>query len=50
MIQVYAAYPTGLAIGTSVKLHVTVRTTAREVVDLVVQQLNLAAAIRSRNG
>jgi hypothetical protein len=34
-LQVYAAYHSGLANGTSVKLNVTHATTAREVVDLV---------------
>jgi hypothetical protein len=36
--QVYAAYHSGLANGTSVKLNVTHATTAREVVDLVIPQ------------
>ena len=35
VLQVYAAYHSGLANGTSVKLNVTHATTAREVVDLV---------------
>ena len=39
IIQVYAAYESGLANGTSVKLQVTIRTFAREVVDLVVVSL-----------
>ncbi|CAG0881703.1 unnamed protein product [Darwinula stevensoni] len=50
VIQVYAAYKTGLASGTSVKLHVTPRTTAREVVDLVVQQLNMAVIMKGKGG
>ena len=46
IIQVYAAYESGLANGTSVKLHVTTRTVAREVVDLVVRQLNMAVVLK----
>lgn len=46
IIQVYAAYESGLANGTSVKLHVTSRTVAREVVDLVVRQLNMAVVLK----
>lgn len=46
IIQVYAAYESGLANGTSVKLHVTARTSAREVVDLVVRQLNMAVVVK----
>lgn len=40
VIRVYAAYETGLAKGTSVRLCVTHNTTAEEVVSLVVQELN----------
>lgn len=50
IIQVYAAYETGLASGTSLKLHVTPRTTAREVVDLVVKQLNMAVVLKGKEG
>lgn len=42
ILRVYAAYETGLPRGASVKLHVTPRTTSREVINLVVQQLNKA--------
>ena len=49
IIQVYAAYESGLANGTSVKLHVTARTVAREVVDLVVRQLNMAVVLKGNN-
>lgn len=49
-IQVYAAYETGLTNGTSLKLHVTTETTSREVVDLVVKQLNMAVVSRGREG
>ncbi|KAK7788318.1 hypothetical protein R5R35_000716 [Gryllus longicercus] len=48
--QVYAAYETGLASGTSLKLHVTLWTTAREVVDLVGKQLNLAVVLKGKDG
>ncbi|XP_055322318.1 uncharacterized protein LOC129578170 isoform X3 [Sitodiplosis mosellana] len=50
IIQVFAAYNTGLANGTSLKLHVTPRTTAREVVDLVVKQLNMAVVLKGKDG
>ncbi|XP_011300773.1 uncharacterized protein wake isoform X2 [Fopius arisanus] len=50
ILQVYAAYETGLAAGTSLKLHVTPRTTAREVVDLVVKQLNMAVVLKGQQG
>ena len=46
VLRVYAAYPCGLARGTSVKLQVTPKTTAREIVALVVQQLNKAAEMK----
>ncbi|PSN43050.1 hypothetical protein C0J52_23158 [Blattella germanica] len=48
--SVYAAYETGLASGTSLKLHVTPWTTAREVVDLVVKQLNMAVVLKGKDG
>ncbi|KAG5309279.1 ANKF1 protein, partial [Pseudoatta argentina] len=50
ILQVYAAYETGLAAGTSLKLHITPRTTAREVVDLVVKQLNMAVLLKGQKG
>ncbi|XP_054722612.1 ankyrin repeat and fibronectin type-III domain-containing protein 1-like [Uloborus diversus] len=50
IIRVYAAYDTGLPSGTSIRLHVTPRTTAREVVDLVVKQLNMAVILKGRGG
>lgn len=50
IIRVYAAYETGLPSGTSVKLHVTPQTTSREVVDLVVKQLNMAVILKGRGG
>ena len=50
ILQVYAAYETGLASGTSVKLTVTKDTTAREVIDLVIKQLNMAVILKGREG
>ena len=50
IIQVYAAYDTGLASGTSVKLHITHRTTAREIIDIVVKQLNMAVVLKGKGG
>ncbi|GBP88655.1 Ankyrin repeat and fibronectin type-III domain-containing protein 1 [Eumeta japonica] len=50
ILQVFAAYETGLAVGTSLKLHVTPKTTAREVIDLVVKQLNMAAVLKGKSG
>lgn len=50
IIQVYAAYDTGLASGTSLKLRVTAKTTAREVIDLVLKQLNMAVVLKGRDG
>ncbi|XP_017782500.1 PREDICTED: uncharacterized protein LOC108566897 isoform X2 [Nicrophorus vespilloides] len=50
ILQVFAAYETGLASGTSLKLHVTPKTTAREVVDLVVKQLNMAVVLKGKDG
>jgi hypothetical protein len=44
---VYAAYETGLAHGTSVRIKVTTATTAREVVDLVIKQLNMAVILKA---
>lgn len=50
IIQVYAAYDTGLASGTSLKLRVTTKTSAREVIDLVVKQLNMAVVLKGKDG
>lgn len=49
ILRVYAAYETGLAKGTSVRLHVTSKTTAREVINLVVRQLNKAVISRTKS-
>ncbi|XP_021693646.1 uncharacterized protein LOC5576566 isoform X2 [Aedes aegypti] len=50
IVQVYAAYETGLPSGTSLKLRVTQKTTAREVIDLVVKQLNMAVVLKGKEG
>ncbi|XP_052266694.1 ankyrin repeat and fibronectin type-III domain-containing protein 1-like isoform X3 [Dreissena polymorpha] len=50
ILRVYAAYETGLAKGTSVKLHVTPKTTAREVINLVVVNLNQAVINKGKPG
>lgn len=50
VLRVYAAYPCGLAKGTSVKLHVTPKTTAKEVVVLVIRQLNKAVEMKGLKG
>lgn len=50
IIQVYAAYNTGLASGTSLKLRIFTSTTAREVIDLVVKQLNMAVVLKGKEG
>lgn len=50
ILQVFAAYDTGLAQGTSVRISVTTSTTAREVVDLVIKQLNMAVILKGKEG
>ncbi|XP_052070242.1 ankyrin repeat and fibronectin type-III domain-containing protein 1-like isoform X3 [Mytilus californianus] len=50
ILQVYVAYETGLSKGTRVRLHVTEKTTAREVVTLVVKQLNKAVTSKGKSG
>lgn len=50
ILQVYAAYDTGLPSGTSLKLRVTPKTTSREVIDLVVKQLNMAVVLKGKEG
>ncbi|CAL8084291.1 unnamed protein product [Calicophoron daubneyi] len=39
IIRIFADYPTGLALGTSVKMLVSLNTTAKDIVDLVVTKL-----------
>ena len=46
IIQVFAAYDTGLAMGTSVWISVNTSTSARDVVDLVIKQLNIAIILK----
>ena len=48
ILQVFAAYETGMAIGTCLKLHVTSKTTARDVVDIVVRQLNRTVQLKGK--
>lgn len=50
VITVYAAYQTGLGIGTALKLKCHKRTTAREVIELVVKQLNMAVIMKGKDG
>lgn len=49
ILQIFAAYETGLASGTSLKLKCTKKTTARELIDLVVKQLNMAVVLRGKD-
>ena len=42
--------PPGLAQGTSVRIAVTTSTSAREVVDLVIKQLNMAVILKGKDG
>lgn len=49
ILQIFAAYETGLSAGTSLKLKCTKRTTARELVDLVVKQLNMAVVMKGKD-
>ncbi|XP_026468875.1 uncharacterized protein LOC113372745 [Ctenocephalides felis] len=50
LLNVYAAYDTGLATGASLRLRVTNRTSAAEVVELVVRQLHVASVLRGGRG
>ncbi|KAK6171591.1 hypothetical protein SNE40_019746 [Patella caerulea] len=50
VLRIYAAYETGFSKTVSVKLHVTTQTTAREVINMVVSQLNKAVVSRGKNG
>ncbi|KAG5674408.1 hypothetical protein PVAND_004382 [Polypedilum vanderplanki] len=50
ILQVYAAYDSGLATGTSLKLKCTQKTTAKDLVDLVVKQLNMAVVLKGKDG
>ncbi|XP_078317877.1 ankyrin repeat and fibronectin type-III domain-containing protein 1-like isoform X2 [Crassostrea virginica] len=50
ILQVYAAYDTGLSRGTRVRLHVTEKTTSREVINLVVRQLNKTVTQKGKTG
>ena len=46
----FTFYFPGLAQGTSVKISVTTNTSAREVVDLVIKQLNMAVILKGKEG
>jgi len=50
VLQIFAAYECGLSNGTSVVINLTSATTAREVVDLVVKQLNMAVIMKGKPG
>jgi len=50
IVQVFAAYDSGLSNGVSVKLHVTSKTTAREVIDMVVKELNRTVISKKKKG
>ena len=49
IIRVYAAYDCGLPFGTSVKLQVTLETTVKEIIELVVKHLNSTVLMRGDN-
>lgn len=48
--QVCAAYDTGLPHPTSLKLHISPTTSAREVVQLFLQQLNMSVVVKGKTG
>lgn len=48
--QVCAAYDTGLPHPTSLKLHISPSTSAREVVQLFLQQLNMSVVVKGKTG
>lgn len=50
ILHVIAAYQTGLASGTSLKLKCSQKTTAKEVIELVVKQLNMAVIMKGKEG
>lgn len=50
ILHVIAAYSTGLASGTSLKLKCQPKTTAKEVIELVVKQLNMAVIMKGKEG
>lgn len=50
IVQVFAAYNTGLPCGTSLKLHVSPKTSAREIVELFVKQLNMSVLLKGKEG
>lgn len=50
ILHVIAAYNTGLSAGTSLKLKCSQKTTAKEVIELVVKQLNMAVIMKGKEG
>lgn len=50
ILHVIAAYQTGLASGTSIKLKCQPKTTSKEVIELVVKQLNMAVVMKGKQG
>ncbi|XP_022170944.1 uncharacterized protein LOC111034176 isoform X1 [Myzus persicae] len=50
IIEVCAAYDTGLPHPTSLKLHISPTTSAREVVQLFLQQLNMSVLVKGKTG
>lgn len=50
ILHVIAAYQTGLGLGTSLKLKCQQKTTAKEVIELVVKQLNMAVIMKGKEG
>lgn len=50
ILHVIAAYQTGLGLGTSIKLKCQQKTTAKEVIELVVKQLNMAVIMKGKEG
>ncbi|XP_050433314.1 ankyrin repeat and fibronectin type-III domain-containing protein 1 isoform X2 [Adelges cooleyi] len=50
IIEVYAAYDTGLPHPTSLMLHISPTTSAREVVQLFLQQLNMSVLVKGKTG
>ncbi|CAG2107116.1 unnamed protein product, partial [Medioppia subpectinata] len=49
VIRVYAAYDCGLPYGTSVKLQVTIETTVKEIIELVVRHLNSTVQMKGES-
>lgn len=50
IVQIFTAYESGLSSGASVKLQVTNKTTARDVIDMVVKELNRTVISKNKKG